>query len=124
MKRVFLSSLVLLSLGFTTGARAGKPITGTVIESDHLYPWESQRVNATEWTESGYATQAFNWLQDSLGKPRIDEVWYDFDSDLFHWRGPATGNRMAMSREKFEEEILFPYFTWYNAHHPVQISSP
>jgi hypothetical protein len=46
-------SLVLLSFGFTTGARAGKPITGTVIESDHLYPRESQRVNANrirrEW---------------------------------------------------------------------------
>jgi hypothetical protein len=123
MKRFFLSSLVLLSLGFATGARAGKPITGTVIESDHIYPWEMQRINATEWTESGDATKAFNFLQDKLGKPHVDEVWYDFDSDLFHWRGPATGNRMAMSREKFEEDILFPYFTWYNAHHPVQISS-
>ena len=75
-----------------------------------------QRINATEWTESGDATKAFNFLQDQLGKPHVDEVWYDFDSDLFHWRGPATGNRMAMSREKFEEDILFPYFTWYNAH--------
>jgi hypothetical protein len=109
MKRVFLSALVLLSLDFTTGAQAGKPITGTVIESDHIYPWEMQRINATEWTESGDATKAFNFLQDKLGKPHIDEVWYDFDSDLFHWRGPATGNRMAMSREKFEEDI-FPLF--------------
>src|SRR4029077_18484248 len=58
----------LLSFGFAT-AHAGKPITGTVIESDHLFPWESQRVNATEWTESGDATQAFNWLQDRLGNP-------------------------------------------------------
>jgi hypothetical protein len=30
---------------------------------------------------------------------------------------------MAMSREKFEEDILLPYFTWYNAHRPVQTSS-
>ena len=47
-----------------TGAQAGKPVLGTVIESDHLYPWESQRVNASEWTEGGYATEAFNFLQD------------------------------------------------------------
>jgi hypothetical protein len=52
MKRIPLSSLVLLFFGFAN-AHAGKPMTGTVIESDHLYPWESQRVNATEWTHSG-----------------------------------------------------------------------
>jgi hypothetical protein len=61
MKRILLSSLVLLSFGFATGAQAGKPITGTVIESDHIYPWEMQRINATEWTESGDATKAFRW---------------------------------------------------------------
>jgi hypothetical protein len=32
--------------------------------------------------KSGDATKAFNFLQDQLGKPRIDEVWYDFDSDF------------------------------------------
>jgi hypothetical protein len=101
----------LMALLLATGAQAGKPILGTVIESpDHIYPWEMQRVNASEWTDDGSATKAFNYLQDKLGKSHIDEVWYDFDSDLFHWRGPSTGNRMAMSREKFEKDILFPYF--------------
>jgi hypothetical protein len=57
MKHVVLSFLVLLSLGFATGVQAGKPILGTVIESDHIYPM--QRINATEWTESGDATKAF-----------------------------------------------------------------
>ena len=106
-KRILMSLAVLL---LASGAQAGKPILGTVIESDHIYPWEMQRINASEWAESGDATAAFNFLQDQLGRPHIDEVWYDFDSDLFHWRGPATGNRMAMSREQFTKEILFPYF--------------
>ena len=109
-----LSRLILMPLASlliaTEAAQAGKPVLGTVIESDHIYPWEMQRINASEWAESGDATKAFNFLQDSLGKPYVDEVWYDFDSDLFHWRGPATGNRMAMSREQFEKEILYPYF--------------
>jgi hypothetical protein len=29
---------------------------------------------------------------------RIDEVWYGFDCDFCHWRGPVTDNRMAMTR--------------------------
>ena len=82
-----ISKLILMSLAslliVTEVAPAGKPVLGTVIESDHIYPWEMQRINATEWTESGDATKAFNFLQDSLGKPQVDEVWYDFDSDCF-----------------------------------------
>ena len=67
-----LGKLILASLAsflIATGAQAGKPILGTVIESDHLYPWESQRVNASEWAESGDALAAFNFLQDKLGRP-------------------------------------------------------
>jgi hypothetical protein len=111
------SNLILIaSLLVATGAAvagdpdAGIPVLGTVIESDHLYPWEKQRIRATEAVESGAALKAFNFLQDQLGKPQVDEVWYDFDSDFYHWRGPATGNRMAMSRVKFEREILYPYY--------------
>ena len=117
LRRLILMSITSLLIA-APGAYAGKPdpdagipVLGTVIESpDHIYPWEMQRVNATEWTEDGSATQAFNHLQDDLGRPHIDEVWYDFDSDYFHWRGPTTGNRMAMTRVKFERDILFPYF--------------
>jgi hypothetical protein len=57
----------------------------------------------------GDATKAFNFLQDQLGKPHVDEVWHDSDADLFHWRGPKTGSLMAMPREKFEKDILIPY---------------
>ena len=98
--RMKICKLLLLAslLVATEAARAGKPVLGTVIESDHIYPWEMQRINASEWAESGDATKAFNFLQDQLGRPHIDEVWYDFDSDFFHWRGPATGNRMAALR--------------------------
>ena len=71
---------------------------------------EKQRIRATEAAESGAAVKEFNYLQDQLGKPQVDEVWYDFDSDFYHWRGPATGNRMAMTRVKFEREILYPYY--------------
>jgi phospholipase C len=107
-----ISKLILLAslLVATEAAQAGKPVLGTVIESDHVYPWEKQRIRATEAVESGDATKAFNFLQDQFGKPRVDEVWYDFDSDFYHWRGPATGNRMAMTREKFEKEIPYPYY--------------
>jgi hypothetical protein len=105
------SKLLLLAslLVATEAAQAGKPILGTVIESDHVYPWEKQRINASEAAEIGDATKAFNFLQDQLSRSEVDEVWYDFDSDLYHWRGPETGNRMAMPREKFEKEILEPY---------------
>ena len=116
MKRSKLILASLASLLIETGVHAGKPILGTVIESDHIYHWEMQRINAAELAESGDATKAFNLLQDQLGKPHVDEVWYDFDSDLFHWRGPVTGNRVAMSREQFEKEILFPYLALFGKH--------
>jgi hypothetical protein len=116
-----LSKLILVSLTTlliaASAAYAGKPdpdagipVLGTVIESDHVYPWEMQRINAGDEAENGDALKAFNFLQDQLGRPRIDEVWYDFDSDFFHWRGPETGNRMAMTRVKFLREILYPYY--------------
>ena len=101
ISKLFLLASLLIA---TAAAQAGKPVLGTVIESDHIYPWEMQRINASEWAERGDATKAFNFLQDQLGRPHIDEVWYDFDSDFFHWRGPATGNRMAMTREQFERD--------------------
>jgi hypothetical protein len=56
-KRILMSLAVLL---LASGAQAGKPILGTVIESDHIYPWEMQRINASEWAESGDALAAFN----------------------------------------------------------------
>jgi hypothetical protein len=50
-----------------SGAQAGKPITGTVIESDHIYPWEMQRIEAAENAEDGDATKAFKW-QNQTGR--------------------------------------------------------
>jgi hypothetical protein len=74
-----------------------------------------QRLNATELAEKGpngepsEATGAFNYLQDKLGKPHVKEVTYDPDADRFRWRGPVSGRRMSMSREKFWEEVCLPY---------------
>jgi hypothetical protein len=104
------SLLVATEAAQASDPDGGIPILGTVIESDHVYLWEKQRIRATESAESGDALKALNYLQEQLGKPQVDEVWYDFDSDFYHWRGPTTGNRMAMTRVKFEREILYPYY--------------
>jgi hypothetical protein len=48
-KRILISLAILL---LASGAHAGKPILDTVIESDHIYAWEMQRINASEWTET------------------------------------------------------------------------
>jgi hypothetical protein len=63
------SLLVATGTAFAGDPDAGIPVLGTVIESDHLYPWEKQRIRATEAVESGAALKAFNYLQDQLGKP-------------------------------------------------------
>jgi hypothetical protein len=116
-------------------------MTGTVFagireESDAIPVWRMRRINAVEWSERGQngepssATDAFNYLQDQLGKPHVHAVlfhpgasfFHDGD-DYFYWCGPKTGKRMTMSREKYFKEILFP---WLNndAPHPVLSSSP
>jgi hypothetical protein len=58
--------------------------------------------------EPSEATNAFNFLQDKLGKPHVKEVTYDPDADRFRWRGPVSGLRISMSREEFREEICLP----------------
>jgi hypothetical protein len=59
-----ITSLLIAAPGAYAGKPdpdAGIPVLGTVIESpDHIYPWEMQRVNATERAEDGSATRAFN----------------------------------------------------------------
>jgi hypothetical protein len=88
-------------------------VAGTDEELDAIPIPRMQRINAVESAsgehgEPSNATKAFNFLQDQLGKPHVKEVWYDSDTDLFHWRGPKTGRRMTMSREKFVKEIYSP----------------
>jgi hypothetical protein len=69
-----ISNLILLAslLVATEAAQAGKPVLGTVIESDHIYPWEMQRINASEWAESGDATNPNK--SQGITKTRIDNV--------------------------------------------------
>jgi hypothetical protein len=58
------SLLVATETAFAADPDAGIPVLGTVIESDHLYPWEKQRIRATETVESGASLNAFKYLQD------------------------------------------------------------
>jgi hypothetical protein len=55
------------------------------------------------------ATTAFNWLQDTLGKPHVRSVIYDAKSDSYIWIGPKYGKRMSMSRAQFLAEIWSGY---------------
>jgi hypothetical protein len=94
---------------------AGTALAGRDQESDAIPFGRMQRLNATEFAEKGpngepsEATDAFNYLQDQLGKPHVKGVTYDPDADRFRWRGPVSGRKMSMSREKFWEEICLPY---------------
>jgi hypothetical protein len=94
---------------------AGTALAGRDQESDAIPFWRMHRLNATELAEKGpngqpsEATDAFNYLQDHLGKPHVKEVTYDPDADRFRWRGPMNGRRMSMSWEKFWEEVCLPY---------------
>jgi hypothetical protein len=87
MKRILLVLLLV----------AGTALAGTDQESDAIPFWRMQRLNATELAEKGpngepsEATDAFNYLQDKLGKPHVKEVTYDPDADRFRWRGPVSG---------------------------------
>jgi hypothetical protein len=47
MKRILLGLLLAIGTVFAGDPDAGIPVLGTVIESDHLYPWEKQRIPAT-----------------------------------------------------------------------------
>lgn len=129
------NNLILLAslLIATEEVQAGKPIAGTDGESDMIPVWRVRRISAVEWSETGQhdepsaATNAFNYLQDQLGKPHVKEVLFHPDTSFFHdahdffcWRGPKTGRRMTKSREKFFKDILFPYFAARDAQDNLQ----
>jgi hypothetical protein len=117
MKIYALIALFLLSS--LASAFAGPPE-----ESDAIPVWRMRRINAVESAshlpgEQSSVTEAFNHLQDQLGRPHVKEVLFHPDPSFFHddddyfcWRGPRTGKRMKMSREKFFEEVYSP---WLNS---------
>jgi hypothetical protein len=92
--RVFLFFFLILAI---SEVRAGE----SDVSMDKEYAFKA--------TQSGNITEGFNFLQDTLQRPHVDQVWYDFQSDLFHWRGPVTGKEMSMSRKRFMREIWYPY---------------
>jgi hypothetical protein len=76
----------------------------------------TEKANAAWLAQNGDATKAFNFLQDKLICPHVDQVRYDLASDLFRWHGPVTGKEMSMGRERFLTQIWYPYFVWGNFH--------
>jgi hypothetical protein len=105
---------------------SGTVLAGPAEESDAIPVWRVRRINAVELAshlpgELSSVTEAFNRLQDQLGRPHVKHVFFHpdpcfshDDDDYFYWRGPRTGKRMKISREKFFEEILYPYFNAIN----------
>jgi hypothetical protein len=71
----------LTSFLIASGAHAGFIQEGSITE------------DALAAIESGEATKAFNFLQDRLGKPHVDKVEFDGQSQSFYWKGPRTGKR-------------------------------
>lgn len=55
------------------------------------------------------ATDAFNFLQDRLGKPHVRKVSYDSQTDSCIWIGPKSGKRISMPRTQFEAEVWPDY---------------
>lgn len=97
------------------------------------YQWlDCQRVTPSELAESGDATKAFNYAQNTRDTvayfkavkegrpvhewPNVDRVWYEEVTQLFHWTGPTTGKEMSMGRDQFIKEIWYPYFVWIDSH--------
>jgi hypothetical protein len=128
MKTSSLTAFLLLS-------SLASAFAGPEEESDAIPVWMMRRINAVEAAshldgETSSVTDAFNHLQDQLGRPHVKEVFFHpgpsflhDGGDYFYWRGPKTGKRMKMSREKFFNEVYSP---WLNneALHPVPSPSP
>ena len=106
MKR---NRLILLSV---TGLLlvSGTALAGPEEELDAIPVWRMRRINAVESASKGRngepsnATEAFNYLQDQLGKPHVKEVlfhpdasFFHDDADFFYWRGPKTGKWMTIA---------------------------
>ena len=70
-----------------------------------------------ELAQNGVMTEAMNHLQCELGKPPVEEVRYDGETDRFYWRGPKTCKRVSMDRKQFYDEIFSPYLVWAELHH-------
>jgi hypothetical protein len=60
------------------------------------------------------ATAAFNDLQDQLGRPHVDRLYYTDSTDTYSWIGPKNHKKMSMKRRQFNLEIWQPY--WRKTH--------
>jgi hypothetical protein len=93
MKRIVLALMTFASLISAHYVRAGWPTS----DEDHVSPWAMNVSDQTEFyaVGTGYtnsATQAFNFLQDTRGKPHVKKVEFNWDTDRFFWTGPLIGD--------------------------------
>jgi hypothetical protein len=69
------------------------------------------------------AIAAFNALQDQLGRPHIDRLYYTGSTDSYNWTGPKNHKRMSMKRRQFNIEIWRPYWMKNHANSKASPSS-
>jgi hypothetical protein len=50
--------------------------------------WANDHHNATTAVNDSISLAAFNFVQDQLQRPHVEEVRYDIDADRFYWKGP------------------------------------
>jgi hypothetical protein len=62
---------------------------------------ETLQAYAVGVTNDGLSLKAFNYVQDTLGRPHVEEVRY---------------KPMSMDRERFMTEIWSPYSHWCDLH--------
>jgi hypothetical protein len=104
--------LFLLMVLVATQAPAGQPMT--------------LKAAAARLAQSGYMTEAFNFVQDTRGltiRPHVAEVWCDSGSNRFYLKGPVTGKEMSMDRDQFIQEIFYPSYLWLKLHTSTKSAS-
>jgi hypothetical protein len=94
MKKILVPLMTFAILISVNYVQAGQPTS----DEDHIYPWAMNVSDQTEFyaVGTGYtngATQAFHFLQDTLGKPHVRKVEFNWGHGplLLDW----TANRQT-----------------------------
>jgi hypothetical protein len=66
---------------------------------------DTLKAYAASVTQDGQSLAAFNYVQDTLGRPHVEEIRYDSDTDRLYWKGPRTGKEMSMDRERLKNRV-------------------
>jgi hypothetical protein len=67
---------------------------------------------------------AFNFAQDTLGRPHVHAIRYDRATERFYWKDARTGKAKSMDQTEFTNEIWRPYYAWIEAQqaNPVELA--